>query len=386
MSGLLSKLFGRGSGHAHQARAAELRGDLAQAAALFAEAGRLDEAARVMILRGDAEADAASRLRHYTQAAATAPEGSAALRHARKKRALLVVAMAADAPVTATLRADLLDAGRELEAIGQPDRAAEAYARAGDVEGEARALARAGEIDKLDALLLEAQGRDRDVIARQNAQEEMSVLVATGRRREAAAVARGSSDEGLRERGRALEERRAAGSVVRVVLRGRAATLALGDEVVVGRAGTIAVASAALSRRHAAVARRGDAVVVRDLGSRNGTILRGLRLAGEAVVGDGIEVKLGGEVAVTVRPTDALPGAVLVEVAGAVYVAPLGPAVLGVGAWRLEAADDGWVELATDDATPAFAAGIQLASRVTLLAGDAVASRRDGPPELVVER
>ena len=35
-----------------RARAAELRGELAQAATLFAEAGRADEAARVMILCG----------------------------------------------------------------------------------------------------------------------------------------------------------------------------------------------------------------------------------------------------------------------------------------------------------------------------------------------
>ena len=45
-----------------QARAAELRGELAQAAALFAQAGRLDEASRVMLIRGDGEADPAARL------------------------------------------------------------------------------------------------------------------------------------------------------------------------------------------------------------------------------------------------------------------------------------------------------------------------------------
>ena len=77
-----------------QARTAELRGELAQAAELYAEAGRLDETSRVMLLRGDAEADTAARLRHYVQALATAPAGSAAHTHARRKHALLVVAVA----------------------------------------------------------------------------------------------------------------------------------------------------------------------------------------------------------------------------------------------------------------------------------------------------
>ena len=73
-----------------QARAAELRGSCAQAAALFAEAGRLDEASRVMLIRGDGEADPAARLRHYVQAVATAPEGGEARTQAQRKHALLV--------------------------------------------------------------------------------------------------------------------------------------------------------------------------------------------------------------------------------------------------------------------------------------------------------
>ena len=81
-------------------------------------------------------------------------------------------------------------------------------------------------------------------------------------------------------------------------------TLVLGTEVVVGRVGTIAVASAAVSRQHVAIARRGDDVVVRDLGSRNGTLLRGLALAGEAIVSEAIEVRLGKEVPLVVRPRD----------------------------------------------------------------------------------
>ncbi len=170
------------------AQRAELRGELAQAAALYAEAGRLDEAARVMVLRGDGEADPAVRLRHYVQAAETAPAGSLAWAHARRKRGCHVIAMSADAPMTETTRQDLLQAARELEEIGDAEAAAAAsvaYGRAGDIEGQARALARAGDVEKLDALLLEQQGKDREALARRAAHDQVAMLLATGRRREA---------------------------------------------------------------------------------------------------------------------------------------------------------------------------------------------------------
>jgi hypothetical protein len=382
------RLFGRKLGEKRtvgKARAAELRGELGQAAALFAQAGRLDEASRVMLLRGDGETDPGARLRHYVQAVATAPPGSSAHTDARRKHATLVLAIAAGETVTPALRQDLLQAGRDLEAIGEPDKAAEAYACGGDVEGEARALARAGDVEKLDALLLGQQGRDRETRARRETHEEVLTLVASGRRREAVAMALASGDEAVRERGRGVEARRIAGEVVAVSLAGRQITMVLGAEVIVGRVAAIAVASAALSRQHLAVARRGNDVVVRDLGSRNGTLLRGLALAGEAVVGEGIELRLGKEVPLVVRPSTELPGAVSLEIAGARYVAPLGDARLGVGAWRLERAPDGWAELATDDDPPAFAGALRLAPRVTLLRGDAISRERGGPAVLRVE-
>ena len=382
------RLFGRKLGGTRtlgKARAAELRGELGPAAALFAQAGRLDEASRVMLLRGDGEMDPAARLRHYVQALATAPAGTTAHTDARRKHATLVLAIAAGETVTPALRQDLLQAGRDLEAIGEPDKAAEAYARAGDVEGEARALARAGDVEKLDALLLGQQGRDRETLARREAHEEVLALVASGRRREAVAMALASGDEAVRERGRGVEARRVSGEVVSVSLGGREMRVVLGTEVVVGRVAAIAVASAALSRQHLCIARRGSDVVVRDLGSRNGTLLRGLTLVGEATVGDAIEVRLGKEVPLVVRPSTELPGAVSLEIAGARYLAPLGPARLGVGAWRLERGPDGWVELVTDDDPPAFAGALRLATRVTLLRGDAMSEERGGPAVLRVE-
>jgi hypothetical protein len=384
MPRIFGRLFGTGAKLA-QARAAELRADLAQAAVLFAQAGRLDESARVMILRGEAEADPAARLRHYVQAIATAPAGSTVHAHALRKRASTILAMAEDGPMTTSLRNDLVQAARGLEAVGDHAQAAEAYARAGDVDGQVAALARAGEVDRLDAVLAEENARDLDRIARRRAHDEVAVLVASGRRREAAAMARDSSDEGVRERGRALERRRVAGGTVHLTLRGAKLGVVLGDEVVIGRAqSNLVVASSAVSRRHLAVIRKGGTVLVRDLGSRNGTTLRGLALAGEAAVAEGVELRLGGEVPLVVRPTAELPGAVSIDIAGARWIAPLGPALLGVGRWRLERGVDDWVELTTEDEPPAFAGALRLTSRLTLLVGDAIATDRGGTPLLEV--
>ena len=69
---LLKSISGKGRAAA-AARKAEARGELAKAAELFVEADEPEEAARVMVLRGDAETDPRLRLQHYTQAAATAP-------------------------------------------------------------------------------------------------------------------------------------------------------------------------------------------------------------------------------------------------------------------------------------------------------------------------
>lgn len=345
-----------------------------------------------MLIRGDGETDPAARRRHYAQALATAPEEGEARTLARRKHAMLILSMASDAlqsqlqphGMSPTMRQDLLAAAADLEAIGDHEKAAEAYARAGDVDGQARSLARAGDVEKLDAILAAQQGRDRQETARRQAHEELAVLLASGRRREAVALARGADDEGVKERGRSVEAARVSGDAVRVELMGRALTIVLGSEVLVGRVGAVSVMSAAVSRQHVAVARRGDDVVVRDLGSRNGTLLRGLMLTGEAVVGDGIEVRLGREVPLLVKPATELPGTVAIEVGGARYIASLGPARLGVGAWQLERGDDGWVELVTGDDPPAFAGRIQLAQRVTLLSGDAIARERGGVPVLRV--
>ena len=94
-------------------------------------------------------------------------------------------------------------------------------------------------------------------------------------------------------------------------------------------------------------------------------------------------MKLGKEVAVRIAPSPRMSGAVQIEVGGARYVATLGPSRLAIadlpqGAWSLEQASDGWLELVSDQADDggAHIHDVRLVPRATLLVGDEIAITR----------
>lgn len=385
--------FGKGR-VAAQARAAELRGDLLKAAELFGQAGDVAAAARVMLLRGEGEPDARARLQLLTQAAKLAPEGTETHTTARLKRAELLLALAGDTAVSAVARHEVSEAARDLEAIGEPLKAAEAYARAGDKEGEARALQAAGDVERLEFLLSTEQHKARVSRSRDERTKDVDVMIESGRRREALQsldelLAAAPDDAPLRERANGLRARRVLAPIVAVeagVAGGELEryVLVTGDEVVVGRTdGAITVPSNAVSRQHLRISRDGDAVVVRDLESRNGTQLRGINLAGALPVGEGLELRLGKEVPLRIAPSKRLDGAVEIDVAGEKYYACLGRARTPVPGLELVAGPDGWLELAASGVR-AFMRDVELVPRATLLVGDAISTTRGGEPLLRV--
>lgn len=385
---IFDRFFGKGR-HAAAARAAELRGDLARAAELFGEAGLPEETARVLLVRADGEPDARTRLQFLAQAASVAPEGTDANRAARLRRAELLLALAGDTAVSAVARHEVIEAAKDLEAIGEPLKAAEAFARAGDKEGEARALQAAGDVERLEFLLATEQYEQRVSRAREDRAKEVDLFVACGRRRDAlealeALLSETPDDAPLRERRNGLRARRVTAPIVALELRGERWVMVLGEEVVIGRTeGAIQVASNAVSRQHLRVTREAGEVVVRDLESRNGTQLRGLNLAGTIPVKDGLDLKLGREVPLRVAPSRRLEGAVDIDVAGERYTACLGRARLPIEGLELAAGADGWVELVASNAR-AFAGDVELVPRTTLLVGDAVSTARGAEPVLRV--
>ncbi len=398
------KWFGKGR-LAAQARAAELRGELAKAAELFGEAGLDEETGRIMLLRGDAETDPRARLQFFPQAAKRAPAGTETNRAARLKRAELLLALAGDTAVSAVARHEVSEAARDLEAIDEPVKAAEAYARAGDKEGEARALQAAGDVERLEFLLSTEQHKERSSRARDERTKDVDLMIECGKRRDALQaldelLASAPDDASLRERANTLRARRVLAPIVTLEASstldrpGREAearegkeryVLVTGSEVIIGRTeGAIKVPSNAVSRQHLRIARDGGSnVVVRDLESRNGTQLRGINLAGPLPVGEGIELKLGKEVPLRVIPSRRLEGAIEIDVSGARYYAYLGPTRTPVEGVELAAGSDGWIELVTRGAR-IFSGDVELVPRTTLLVGDTVSTTRGGEPLLRV--
>lgn len=380
------RFFGKGR-QANAARAAELRGDLAKAAELYGEAGQPAEAARVILLRGDAETDARTRLQLYVQAAGMSDEGTETNKQARLRRAKLLLALAGDAAVSAVARHEVLEAAKDLESIGEPLEAADAYRRAGDKEGEARALQAAGDVEQLEFLLSTQQHEERISRAREDRAKDVDLMIGCGKRREALAaldelLAKTPDDAPLRDRANGLRARRLSAPVVALDCGGERIVMVLGDEVVVGRSeGAIKVPSNAVSREHLRIAREGGDVVVRDLESRNGTQLRGINLAGALAVRDGLELKLGREVPFRITPSKRIDGAVEIDVAGERYVACLGETRTPASDLRLAAGADGWVELVTG-AAKAYLGDVELATRATLLVGDAISVTRGATPAL----
>ncbi|HVH43258.1 MAG TPA: FHA domain-containing protein [Labilithrix sp.] len=378
-----------------RARTAELRGDLNEAADLFGQAGEVEEVARIMVLRGDAETDARARLLHFTHAAKLAPEGTDTNKSARLKRASLLLALAGDTAVSAVARHEVTDAARDLEAIGEPLKAAEAYARAGDKEGEARALQAAGDVERLEFLLASEQHKERVSRSRDERTKDVDLMVECGRRREAlgtleAMLAATPDDAPLRERANGLRARRVLAPIVAIEARVEGAdalerfVIVTGEEVVIGRTeGAIKIGSNAVSRQHLRIAREGGEVIVKDLASRNGTQLRGINLAGPLPVGDGLELKLGKEVPLRLVRSTRIAGAVEIHVAGEKYHAGLGLAHTPVAGLDLVAGSDGWIELASTS-TRAFIGDVELVPRTTLLVGDVLSTTRRGEPVLRV--
>lgn len=385
---LFDRFFGKGR-HAAAARSAELRGELARATELYGEAGRTEDAARVMLVRADAETDPRQRLQYYAQAATLLPVGHETHKLARARRAELLLALAGDAAVSAVARHEVIEAARDLEAIGEALKAAEAYARAGDKESEARALQAAGDVERLEFLLSTEQDKERESRSRDERTKEIALLLQCGRRREALLaldqlLESHPEDASLRERRNGISQRRLTGPIVIVEAAGTRWKLVLGREIVIGRTeGTIKVSSSAVSREHLRITREGDDVVIRDLGSRNGTQLRGVNVGGALAVHDGLDLKLGREVSVRVAPSTRLAGAVEVDLIGETYVAWLGPTKTPIEGLGLAEGSDGWVELVAEEGH-AFMGAVGLTPRTTLLVGDAIATRRGEEPVLRV--
>ncbi len=373
--------IGKGGFRERAAKKLEMAGELEDAVTAYIEAALPDEAARVILLRADAEPSLERRTVLFLRAAETAADPELA-RKARARKARLSYDLVKSHGALA--RSELLGAATELEAAGEHELAAEAYKMLGDTEGEVRALTAAGAIDKLEERLSTdaAQSkRDRD---RAMATRRATDLDRGGERRAALRVTTQAlshgSDDRLEDLARVIRQRLLRGPTCDLIVDGEPLSLALGERVTIGRGGaTIVVASRSVSREHVAIRRDGDRVVVEDLGTRNGTFIAGARIAAPVPIGDGLSLMLGTDLPCRVAPRAA--GGVTVEVAGSTFVAPLGPLAQGGWVVDLEVEEgESFVVLRSSPDAPAYLGDLQAAQRIDLAVGDAVAESRGGKP------
>ena len=389
--GIIDRFRGVGPGgyRARSAERLELAGDLEGAARTFLDAEMFDDAARVLLLRADAEVLVDKRMAFCQKAASIARDKQIAKTAlARKARLRFDIVKERQG---ALLKSEMLLAGKELEEADENEVAAEAYALAGDEEGEVRALTAAGLIDRLEEKLRISQASaksDNDVAL---AQKRVVDLDRVGERRAALALAKttrdqGTADDRVETAARSIRAKLCRGPICELKIRGVVRRYALGKGVTIGRGeATIVAQSTALSRVHLRIGRTADGVTIEDCATRNGTFLAGARLSRPIPVGEGVSLRLGGEIPCTVRPAEA--GAVQVDIGGRAYFAPLGPLSLEGREIDLDGDgfnDDSFVVFRTTPALPAFLGEYQLGPIVELAAHDAPSTARGGPPLFTV--
>lgn len=256
---------------------------------------------------------------------------------------------------------------RELEALGEMTRAGEAYALAGDQVAKA---------------LVGVPPRETRAAVDAKARPILAVIGALdrrGRRLEALAKATAwlakREDDEVAAAARGIFARLLRGPAVDLTSDGGVHHYLLGAEITIGRVGaTIALASPAVSRLHARLRREGGRPVVEDLGSHNGTSIGGAKIVGPLPIGAGLAVDVAGEIPCLIRPLgDDVDGPLLVEIAGARYLVPLGEARIGALRFGLEAPGaESIVALRVDAGAWAAIEGTVIATPIELCEGDVI--------------
>ncbi len=300
-----------GGGRLRRARALEASGDFRGAASVYAELSMFVEASKCLIHEGEKASTLESRLGAWMDAARVLPEDAIeALREVDVKigRAILQHLRPTGVAGNAEKR-QLTDAAERLERAEQWRDAADAWELLGRREDLARCLEMGGEVERLERVLTEQNATDATQDRIRRLLSEHDLALALGQRsaarralKEASDLA--PSDASLRASLRRLEERAVKGAVLRLALPDRTVRVVGKLPVVLGRAeADVSLRGGSVSRRHAEVAYEEGRFVLRDLGSRNGTLIAGVVLSRAMPIEGVLEVGLGDDVAVLLSPS-----------------------------------------------------------------------------------
>jgi hypothetical protein len=361
----------------------EAEGRLQEAFEAYTQAGRGNDAVRVLIARAETEPDPGKRLALLQLAASRTPETSDLGRQVRRKSTLMRLDLVRGSKIR-PLQSELLDLARQLESQDLPVEAAEAYGLAGDSENRTRLLTASGSIEALEQALESERQERSDKRQREDAWKEIRDLDAIGKRlaclqRCADWLTLHPGDETIEVFEKTVRARILRRGPVSLRILGQLVEVVLDHPLTIGRSdASVVIPSPALSRQHMQVIRYGE-VMIEDLRSRNGTWIAGAKVDAPLPVGAGIEVQLGKQVPVRLAPRP--EGGVQLTLPGRVIVAPLGP--LRVDDFEVSASQDDVLELRSLGAAPILN-GLTADPCLQLSYGDQIRKDRQGPVLLEV--
>jgi hypothetical protein len=295
---------------ARQALDAEASGDLRRAAYLWVDMGNPEKAADLMTRAGERAKSVDERVHAWSDALRFLPaESEDARRELESKIGIAVLDAAREQGATsAESKRRLLDAAARLERAEKWIEAADCFELLGQTDDLARCLEKAGEVDRLERVLEKTTNAELrgERLRRLVSEQEMAIKVGA---REVArhalreAVALAPEDTAIAEMLRRLEEKWPKGRRLRLDVGGKRVGLVGTLPATIGRSDAdLVVRGGSVSRQHCQIDRKGSQVVVRDLGSRNGTLVAGVPIAGEIALSGPTEVGLGDDVSVRVGP------------------------------------------------------------------------------------
>lgn len=287
--GLWRNLF---SSSYRAARAAEAAGNHDLAAQHYALAGERADAVRMHLARAARAHDRAGEIAALREAVHWAGDDAALLKNASAAlgRALLGKALA-EGVATARDRDRVREAAALLTAGGEHREAGAALATIGDHQGAAAAYSAGGLVELTEAALAEDERVSGRAHVARDAFADYELHLRLGRRDDArAALVRCLEEAPDREHRRLLDELEAriiTSAKVELRPRGRPAiVISARPTAIIGRDPLceLALRPGSVSRHHAAIgveaAGGGPRFTVRDAGSRNGTLIGGLPIAG----------------------------------------------------------------------------------------------------------
>ncbi len=303
----LKELF---DGRLRRARALESKGELRAAAGLYAEAGMPLEAARALMHEAERAGSIEERVAGWLDALRVLPADAGDLRkeaEVKLGRTLLADAKAHGAAGVLE-RERLADGAERLARHGAFTDAADAYEILGRTDDLARCLEAGGEIERLEAVLGKSNRDDAASAKIRRLVSEAELASELGDRDSARtalreAVTLAPDDADLLRMLRELEAKWIGGrrvclryGDVRLTVVGRLpVTLGRADADVIVRGGSV-------SRSHCTLRLEDGALVLEDLGSRNGTLVAGIPIGGAMKVEGALEVGLGDTATVRVTP------------------------------------------------------------------------------------